>query len=127
MFNRAITLLLIFLILFTPIAFGAMELWAFSVMELGILFIIILWSLQSLIPRTPTSPPVRQAGELHTFNPQLKILNSPLTIVLLSLFLLLILFQMISLPSGILKIISPKTFALRQSLSISNFELSALS
>src|SRR4030042_590775 len=97
MFNRAITLLLIFLILFTPIAFGAMELWAFSVMELGILLIIILWSLQSLIPRTPNSPPVRQAGGLHTFNPPLKILNSPLTIVLLSLFLLLFLFLFIFL------------------------------
>ncbi len=47
MLNHLITLLLVFLIIFTPIAFGSIELWAFSVMELGILFIIILWAIQT--------------------------------------------------------------------------------
>lgn len=119
MINHLITLILIFLIIFTPIAFGSIELWAFSVMELGILFIIILWAVQSLRLRIPNSPP-RVDASTH---PRIH-----MTIILLSLFLLLILFQMISLPSGILKIISPKTFALRSALSLepsaSSFPLS---
>lgn len=133
--DKAITLLLIFLILFTPIAFGSIELWAFSVMELGILLIIILWAIQSLLRpalrRVQGSPEPRwiqgQSPEPYMVQGAIRNRQSAIAMVLLSLFLLLILFQMISLPSGILKIISPKTFALRQSLSISNFKLSALS
>ena len=53
MYDKLIKSILIFLIIFTPIAFGSMELWAFSIMELGILLIIILWAVQSLI--TPDS------------------------------------------------------------------------
>jgi O-antigen ligase len=126
MINTLIMFLIIFLIIFTPIAFGAMELWAFSVMELGILLIIILWSLQSIIGSRQLAKGNRQSlmNDPNDHN----VLNVPnVVVVFLSLFLLLVLFQMISLPSGILKIISPKTYALRQSLSISNFELSTLS
>jgi hypothetical protein len=110
MFNFFIKLILILLLIFTPIAFGSVELWAFSLMELGILLIIILWAIQSLIFRTPSS--------------QLKTQNSKFAILFLSLFILLILFQLLPLPSGFLKIISPKTYALRSALS---FEPSALS
>ena len=57
MIHKAIKLLLIGLILFTPIAFGAMELWAYSSMELGILFIILLASVQRLtVPGSQGSP-----------------------------------------------------------------------
>jgi O-antigen ligase len=110
MINSLIKFLLIGLILFTPVAFGSMELWAYSSMELGILFIIILAAVQrftlsgsegSDLPNNPNSR---------------NILKVP--IALLALFLLLILFQMIALPSGILQIISPKTFALRSDLSL---------
>jgi len=120
MYDKAIKLLLIALILFTPVAFGSAELWAYSSMELGILFIILLAAVRRLtvhgsqgsnLPGHPSGHPV---------------LN--VSIVLFALFLLLILFQMISLPSGILKIISPKTFALRSALSLepsaSSFPLS---
>jgi putative inorganic carbon (HCO3(-)) transporter len=132
MFNRAIKLLLIVLIVFTPLAFGSMEIWALSIMELGILLIIILWALQTGILRFLASeksldsasdnPWPVQCGADFT-GPQ-----SAIPMVLLALFLLLILFQIISLPSGILKIISPKTFALRSALSLepsaSSFPLS---
>jgi O-antigen ligase len=112
MYDKAIKLILIFLILFTPIAFGSMELWAFSLMELGILLVIILGIVQGVIlyiAKQPTSP-----NNPNGYN----VLN--VSIILLSLFLLLVLFQMLPLPSGILKWISPKTYQLR-------FELSALS
>ncbi len=119
MINSLIRLILIFLLVFTPIAFGSVELWAFSLMELGILLIIILWSIHSII--------VRPLASEKSFNSALRIPHSSFVIVLLSLFLLLILFQLLPLPSELVKILSPKTYALRHPLSISNFEPSALS
>lgn len=101
--TNIIKFILIFLLIFTPIAFGSMELWAFSLMELGILLIIILFSFQSLFLKSP-----------FTFG--LSTFTFPL--VFLSLFLLLILFQMLPLPTGLIKLISPKTYSLYQSLSL---------
>jgi len=46
MFVRAIQIILIFLLIFTPVAFGSMDIWAFSLMELGILLILSLYSIQ---------------------------------------------------------------------------------
>ncbi|RPJ04801.1 MAG: hypothetical protein EHM36_09315, partial [Deltaproteobacteria bacterium] len=52
MINRFIEILLILLLIFTPVAFGAMDLWAFSSMELGILLIISLGAVQwGIIPK----------------------------------------------------------------------------
>ena len=127
MIHRAIKLLLIGLILFTPIAFGSLELWAYSSMELGILLILILWATQTGIVRLLAS---EKSFNSAITNPCLsgRQAQSAIPMVLLALFLLLILFQMIALPSGILKIISSKTFALRSGLSlepsVSSFPLS---
>jgi hypothetical protein len=131
MLNNIIKLILIILLIFTPIAFGSVELWAFSLVELGILLLIILWAAQSLILRTPNSE-LRTARLSSPKSPNCAFKNLPSAIsyqpsafilLLLSLFLLLILFQMIPLPSGIVKIISPNTYALRHSLT---FDLSPL-
>jgi len=121
MINFFIKFILVALIIITPIAFGSIELWAFSIMELGILLIIILWAVQSLI----LQPPHSEKNKLSLFYPS-SIVHRPSVIpfLLLSLFLLLILFQLLPLPSGLLKILSPKTYALRSALS---FEPSALS
>ena len=127
MINTLIKLLIIFLLIFTPTAFGSMEPWAFSIMELAILLIIILWACQSVIVR-PAASEKSFNSTIH--NPCLpdREAQSLIPMVLLSLFLLLILFQIISLPSGLIKIISPKTFALRSALSlessVSSFPLS---
>ena len=136
MFDILIKLILIFLIVFTPIAFGSIELWAFSIMELGILLIIILWSIDSiksktsLISLSATSHQPSAKNKLSLFY-QSAIGNrqSAMPFILLSLFLFLILFQLLPLPSGVLKVVSPKTWALRHQLLITNssFELSALS
>ncbi len=112
MFNLIIKLILMLLIIFTPVAFGSIELWAFSTMELGILLIIILWAMQGIIVRPPASE--------KCFDSAFRIRHSAFIMVLLSLFLLLILFQLLPLPSGLIKIISPKAFELRSLLSISD-------
>jgi len=109
MLDSLIKWVLIFLLVFTPIAFGSQVLWAFSLMELGILLIIILWAVQRLVYRPSVTP--------TSTNPQSSI---PLTLLLISLFLALVLLQMISLPAGIIKTISPKTYELRNQLSVIN-------
>jgi len=125
--TNIIKVILFFLIIFTPIAFGSMELWAFSIMELGILLIIILWSIQSAIftLRSPGNAGAKDgrinSSTLPHINSSTHLPINTLT-VLLSLFLLLILFQLLPLPSGILKLLSPKTWELRQSLSFGNFQ-----
>ncbi|MEI9478854.1 MAG: O-antigen ligase family protein, partial [Deltaproteobacteria bacterium] len=111
MSDKLIKLILMSLLVFTPVAFGSMELWAFSLMELGILLIIILGALQNLI------------GQKSEFrNPCLtgRHAQSAIPLILLSLFLLLVLFQIFPLPSGILKTLSPKTYELRHQLLLTN-------
>jgi O-antigen ligase len=119
MFDTVIKLLLMLLLVFTPAAFGSIELWAFSIMELGILLIIVLWALRNLIVRPPASEP-KKAGLFYPVN-----LKFEIPLVLLSLFLLLILFQLLPLPPALIKVLSPKTDALRQTLSLSSVEPSA--
>lgn len=118
MIDQFIKILLILLLIFTPIAFGSMEIWAFALMELGIFLIIILGTLQWAF-RKPSG-----ADNHHE-----PILTGSWTFpaIFLGLFLLLILFQMLSLPAGLLKILSPKTYALRLDLSPLSFEPSASS
>jgi O-antigen ligase len=127
MFDILIKLILIFLIVFTPIAFGSVELRAFSLMELGILLIIILWAIQSLL--RPALRRVQGSPEPYMVQGELQSPHSAFAMLFLSLFLFLILFQLLPLPSGVLKVVSPKTWALRHQLLITNssFELSALS
>jgi putative inorganic carbon (HCO3(-)) transporter len=116
MINKALQLILVILFIFTPVAFGSMELWAFSVMELGILLLIVLWAIQNLVGSSEFAClPARQGirnlkSAMHNAEPAI--------LVFLSLFLILILFQLIPLPSGIVKILSPKTYELRHALAV---------
>jgi O-antigen ligase len=113
MLNKTMKYILILLFIFTPIAFGAMEIWAFSLMALGILLLVVLWAIQNLLRNAPAYRSGRDCG-LRNFRYE---------ILFISIFLALILFQIIPLPSGIVKILSPKTYELRQSLSVFNSEL----
>jgi len=112
MLNKTIQFVLILLFIFTPIAFGSMDLWAYSLMELGILFIIILWAIQRFSDSTSTTNIKHQSA--------ISVSSFPIIILLLSLFLALIVFQMIPIPSEMMQIISPKTYELRHQLSIMN-------
>ena len=108
MINKVIKLVLILLFIFTPIAFGSMELWACSLMELGILTIIVLWAIQGLAHH----------NRFEIQNSKSRINHSFFVVSILSFFLAIILFQMIPIPSWIVKILSPKTYELRHALSI---------
>jgi hypothetical protein len=126
-FEIIIEILLILLLIFTPLAFGSQVFWAYSLMELGILLVIILWAVQRLSHRSPTTGlSVNVQSEIRT--PKSEIASNPrprithnyvlITVLLLSLFLGLVLLQMTALPGGIIKIISPKAYALRSQLSV---------
>jgi len=126
MFSYFIQSLLILLLIFTPLALGSVEIWAFSLMEMGILLIIIFWALDSAI-RNPHSaiPHVSTLKDVSSL--QFAIRNPQFAMIIL--FLCLVLLQMVPLPSGLVRFISPRSYELRHSLSISSpaFELSAFS
>src|SRR4030042_6936942 len=114
MLDKVIKWLLIALLVFTPIALGSVEIWAFLLMELGILLIIVLWAIQMTFfkdsrLRSP-SPIVPHPSSLVP-RPSLSV-----PVFLLSLFLALVLLQMIPLPAGVLKVLSPKAYELRTHL-----------
>src|SRR4030042_2450258 len=105
-----INVILILLIIFTPIAFGSVELWAFSLIEFGILLIIILGTIQSLfyysfdtkflIPkfvRRILKPDIHNTHHERS-NPSFHITHFKFPIILLFLFLILLLLQMTPLP-----------------------------
>jgi O-antigen ligase len=129
MFSKAIQLILICLFIFTPVAFGSMDIWAFSLMELGILLIISLYSIQGILFQVfgnnpafgPPNAEAKGQGAISFYAVKKKF--SAIPIVLLFLFLAVILFQLIPLPSGVVKILSPKTFEIRQLLSCFHLNL----
>lgn len=124
MVDVIILLLIALLLIFTPVAFGSVELWAYSLMELGILLILILWAIQRLI--APGSKPLsKDSGlKLESTSRTSQARNSKFIMLLLFLFLTFLLLQIIPLPGGLLRILSPNTYALRHDLSPSTFFLS---
>ncbi len=100
-----IKIIIIFLLIFTPLAFGAIEIWAFSIMEIGILVIIGLLIIQYFFFWPSNNSVYYKPSFL------------PSGIMWLSLlFIGLIILQIVPLPSELLKIISPQGYHLRQKL-----------
>ncbi len=122
--NSVIKLILIILLVFTPLAFGSVAIWAFSLMELGILLIIVLHVLQvsflrpsSFVPGSSSSianSEPRTPNSAIDYNSAFPIPRSAW--VLCSLFLVLILLQMVPLPAAWVSGISPQTYILRTQL-----------
>ncbi len=110
MIDNTIEILVILLLIFTPIAFGSQVLWAFSLMELGILLIIVLGAVKVISCQLSAD-----ISKSQIRNPKSEI---KLIILLLSLFLGLVLFQTVPLPEGIVRLISPKIYELRNQLSV---------
>lgn len=84
---------IISLILVTPLAFGSVHVWAYTLMELTVLCLLLTWLLKHLTLPAPRSP-----------------LLTPCLFLLL--FLGLILFQMVPLPATVIKHLSPNTYDL---------------
>ncbi len=100
--DRTVTGGILFLILFTPFAFGSVHPWAFSIMEALIFLLVVVWMVKLAI--------VGVQGVGARLTPD----ASRLTIVALplTLFLVLVLFQMMPLPPSFLRVLSPQTYEL---------------
>lgn len=85
---------ILFLLLFTPLAFGAVHPWAFSLMEGVIFFLVVVWMGKLLFARSST---------LSSFYP-FSLLFS------LLLFVGLLIFQLLPLPPSLLHSLSPATY-----------------
>jgi O-antigen ligase len=94
--NTVIECGIIFLIVFTPLAFGTVHAWACTVMELTVLFLLLVWLLK-LIYLNRSFPEFR-----------LSLVKTPLNLPL-CLFFLLVLFQMVPLSPSVIERISPNT------------------
>src|SRR5712691_4923235 len=93
--DRAVTGGILFLILFTPLAFGAVHPWAFSLMEVVVFLLVILWM-----------------GKL-LFSPDPYTLLPPRFLALpLMLFISFVFFQLLPLPPSLLHFVSPTTYEL---------------
>ena len=117
--DRIVTGGILFLILFTPISFGAVHPWAYTTMEVVVFGMVILWMLKvAILARKHGAWSNEQGGDRLT--PHASRLTSltpyalPLTLHVfpLALFLIFILFQLIPLPPSLLRVFSPQTYEL---------------
>ena len=95
--NKIIESGIIFLVIFTPLAFGTVHPWAYSLMELTLLFLLLVWLTKLLLL-------LRKSG-------QLRWKKSPLNIPFV-LFLILVMFQLAPLPPVVMRDLSPGTYRL---------------
>lgn len=93
--NKIIPFLFIFILLFSPLAFGTVELWSQSIMEISILLCLLLFILKN----------IKQNNFAFYEVPGI----TPL--ILISIY---ILFQLVPLPPSLLKIISTETYRIYQ-------------
>lgn len=105
-FDRIIEYGILFLIVFTPLAFGSVHPWAYSTMELTICFLVMIWVFKQIISTFNPESAINnhQSSILNRFG----LVKTPMNIPIV-LFIGLVVFQLIPLPSGILKSLSPNT------------------
>ena len=87
---------IVVLLIFAPLAFGSVHVWAYSLVEIGVFSLITLWFLDRLV-----------------FSKRVVTLEWVKTPVngLLFLFILIVGFQLLPLPTSWVAFISPKTLA----------------
>lgn len=99
------------LLIFTPLAFGSVHVWAYSLMEMGIFFLAMVWMAQTLLGHSDTVTQRRNDGHCVAHSLFRQVIGPALPLVL---FVGLILFQLTPLPPGLLRILSPSTYRLYQ-------------
>ena len=86
---------IVVLLIFAPLAFGSVHVWAYSVIQFGVLLLLSLWFVDRLI--------FSKAGTLIW-------VKTPINLLMIIL-IGFIFFQTIPLPASLLALLSPKTFA----------------
>ncbi len=103
--NKIIETGLLVIVIFTPLAFGTVHVWAYTLFELVVLILISIWIIKMI------------------YNEEIEILKNPLNYSILA-FVCLIFLQLMPMPEGIIKLISPNTqqiyFDTYNSLNVKN-------
>ena len=97
--NSLIKYGLYFVVAFSVLAFGAAEVWAFSIVEFVVFLLLFLFVAGSW------------SGLTRKF-----LVRGAAVWIPVALFVLLILFQMVPLPAGVLKVVSPATYELYEEI-----------
>ncbi|MGH8008677.1 MAG: hypothetical protein ACREQ3_16930, partial [Candidatus Binatia bacterium] len=93
------------LLVFTPLAFGAVHVWAFSLMEMSIFFLVLIWAGHTLWGRYKKAPVPASSLSCNVY-----------AVLPFALFLCLAVFQLLPLPPGLLSTLSPATYQLYQTV-----------
>lgn len=125
--DRMITGGVLFLLLFTPLAFGAVHPWAFALMEGTIFLLVVVWMLCVLVaPRVAWSEPADDNGQVvsrvarrhkteRSFasrKESKKVIAAWPLVALLCLFASVLLLQLLPLSPPFLRLLSPATYTL---------------
>jgi predicted Zn-dependent protease len=102
--DRIVTGGIVFLLLFSPLAFGSVHPWSFALMQATIFLLVMLWAGRFLAGSRSDAPGLALAPDAVRLSRRLGL---PL-----SLFFLLLFVQLLPLPPGLLRAISPSTFDL---------------
>jgi O-antigen ligase len=102
--NYIIEIGIILLIIFSPLAFGSVEVWAYSIIILGAIFLTIVWLIKIWLKNRLTHKKSKQDEFSFRFNLYKAPLNLPII-----LFIMLIVIQLIPFPKNIVHFISPNT------------------
>lgn len=108
------------LIVFTPIAIGSVHVWAFSVMELVVIGLVLTWMIkllclggksieESLSNRLVLSEANVQDSVYKMPKSRFEFIKTPLNVPFL-IFVGIVFFQIIPLPMSAIKFLSPKTY-----------------
>lgn len=106
--NKIIEYGLLFLIVFTPLAFGSVHVWAYSLMELTLCLMVITWMIKLILLQNSEAKIQRTEKNNHIL--RVNIFNSLYLPAIL--FIALILFQLLPLPPKAIKFLSPNTYSL---------------
>ncbi len=93
--DRIIFIGIIALLIFAPLAFGSVHVWAYTIMELSVFFLLLLWFIDRL---------------LLSSNKTLEWVKTPANPLLL-IILVFIGLQIVPLPSFLVDFVSPQLFA----------------
>jgi len=86
---------IVFLMVFAPLAFGSVHVWAYSIIEFGVFLLLVLWFVDQLI---------------FSGSKNLVWVKTPVNLILVA-FLVLVGLQMVPLPASVVALVSPQAFA----------------
>jgi O-antigen ligase len=103
--DRILTSVLVALIVFTPLAIGSVHRWAFTVMEVAVFSLLVLWSFRLTLGVRSPPQPVTKVRKISSSPPQSLL---PPAAILAALILL----QLVPLPPFLMRFLSPSTYHL---------------